>query len=185
MSGKAMGRLVAALLSGTLFGFGLALSGMIDPARVTGFLNLAAPRWDPSLLFVLGGAVGVARLGVVLCGRRPAPLLDDQFDLPQSTRIDKPLVLGAALFGVGWGLAGLCPGPALAAVSFGNPGVLLFVAAMAIGMIAHDRLRARAAPQPCALQSGALGTGRPRRLRPPRHGGKACGRSFWCSCGWA
>jgi uncharacterized membrane protein YedE/YeeE len=129
-----------ALLSGALFGFGLSLSGMVDPARVLGFLDIASGAWDPSLVFVLGGAVTVALAGVAIQRRLTRPLLDDQFHLPGNTQIDGRLVLGSALFGIGWGLAGFCPGPALSALALGLAPVVLFVAAMAAGMILHDRL---------------------------------------------
>ncbi len=126
-------RLVAALVAGLLFGAGLALSGMIDPARVLGFLDVTG-RWDPSLAFVLAGAVGVSTLGVLAMHRMRRPLLAAAFDLPTGRRIDVRLLAGAALFGVGWGLAGFCPGPALAALSLGLPKAVLFVAAMLAGM---------------------------------------------------
>ena len=127
-----------ALLSGTLFGLGLALSGMMDPARVLGFLDPAGSR-DPTLAFVLGGAVAVSALSVMLSRRMMRPLLVDRFDLPTRTRIDRPLILGAGLFGIGWGLSGFCPGPALASLSLGLPKSLLFVVAMLLGMALHDR----------------------------------------------
>ena len=131
-------RIVAALLSGTLFGLGLALSGMIDPARVLGFLDLAG-SWDPTLALVLGGAVSVSALSVVISHGMRRPLLAQRFDLPTRTKIDFPLILGTALFGIGWGLSGFCPGPALASLSLGLPKSLLFVGAMLIGMVLYDR----------------------------------------------
>jgi uncharacterized membrane protein YedE/YeeE len=138
-------RLLAALGSGALFGFGLALSGMVDPARVRGFLDvagIATGAWDPSLAFVLAGAVGVALVGFRLARRRDRPLLERRFDLPTRRDIDAPLVGGAVLFGIGWGLVGLCPGPAVAALSVAGAPVLLFVAAMVAGVLLHDRLLA-------------------------------------------
>lgn len=132
-------RVAAALLSGTVFGFGLALSGMIDPARVLGFLDVASGHWDPSLMFVLGGAVPVAALGVAIQRKLSHPAFDTGFHLPGAKAVDRRLVLGSGLFGIGWGLAGLCPGPALAALGSGLAPVLLFVGAMAAGMILHDR----------------------------------------------
>ncbi|MEJ5900097.1 MULTISPECIES: YeeE/YedE family protein [Ochrobactrum] len=132
-------RLAAALFAGALFGFGLSLSGMIDPSRVQGFLNIASGHWDPSLAFVLGGALLVAIPGVMLQRKLAKPVLDDSFHLPEKTQIDRPLLFGSALFGLGWGLAGFCPGPAVAALSIGLPQVWLFVAAMAAGMVIHDR----------------------------------------------
>lgn len=146
MTSSAFPRLVVSLLTGALFGFGLSLSGMVDPARVLGFLNVASGHWDPSLMFVLGGAVLVAVPGVMLQRRLARPLLDDQFHLPGKNAIDRRLVLGSAIFGAGWGLAGFCPGPAVSALSLGLAPVLLFVAAMAAGMILHDRLLAGRGP---------------------------------------
>lgn len=140
-----MMRIVVALGCGTLFGFGLALSGMADPARVLGFLNLAGD-WDPSLIFVLGGAVGVALPCVLLQRRLSRPLLDTGFHLPDKTGIDRRLVVGSALFGVGWGLAGFCPGPAIATLSLGLAPVVLFVATMAAGMVLFDRVIAPRLP---------------------------------------
>ena len=126
-------RTVVALASGLLFGLGLATSGMLDPARVLGFLDFAG-AWDPSLAFVLGGAVFVSMAGTRLAGRMPRPALAAKFDIPASRRIDGRLIAGSALFGIGWGLAGFCPGPALATVPFGIPKALIFVAAMLAGM---------------------------------------------------
>lgn len=133
-------RFAAALASGALFGFGLSWSGMINPARVLGFLNLASGHWDPSLMFVLGGALLVAVPGVFIQRRLKKPLLDQQFFMPEQNRVDARLVIGSALFGVGWGMAGFCPGPAVAGLALGMAPVILFVVAMAVGMIAHDRL---------------------------------------------
>ena len=140
-------RVVVALLAGALFGFGLSLSGMLDPARVLGFLDLASGHWAPSLAFVLGGAVLVALPGVMLQRRLRRPLLDDSFHLPEKTGIDGRLLAGSALFGAGWGLAGFCPGPAVSALSMGLVPVLLFVAAMAAGMMLHDRAIAGMLPR--------------------------------------
>ncbi|HEY0125394.1 MAG TPA: YeeE/YedE family protein [Rhizobium sp.] len=133
-------RFLAAIVSGALFGFGLSLSGMIDPARVLGFLDMASGHWDPSLIFVLGGAVIVAMPGVLFQRRLARPVLDGRFHLPGKTRVDAPLVIGSAIFGAGWGLAGFCPGPAVSALSMGLTPVFLFVGAMAVGMFVHDRL---------------------------------------------
>lgn len=135
-------RALAALCSGLLFGFGLALSGMMNPARVRGFLDVAG-AWDPSLAFVLAGAVAAAAAGVFVTRRMPAPVLDPEWHLPGKTAIDRRLVAGSALFGVGWGLAGFCPGPAVAALGSGVPMVAAFVVMMLIGMAVHDRLFAR------------------------------------------
>ncbi|HMO30956.1 YeeE/YedE family protein [Enterovirga sp.] len=143
MTGMSLARLAVALLAGALFGFGLSLSGMADPARVLGFLNLAGPHWDPSLAFVLGGALIVALPGLALQRRMARPVLDRDFHLPDTKAVDGRLVAGSALFGLGWGLAGFCPGPAVSLVATGLPSVLLFVAAMAAGMILHDRILAQ------------------------------------------
>lgn len=129
---------VAALAAGTLFGFGLALSGMLDPVRVQGFLDVFG-AWDPSLAFVLGGAVAVAMAGMAWIRRMSRPLLADRFHWPMNARIDTPLVIGSAIFGLGWGLGGFCPGPALASLSLGLTPTLVFVAFMLAGMVVHDR----------------------------------------------
>jgi len=126
------------LAAGTLFGLGLALSGMLDPVRVQGFLDIFGV-WDPSLAFVLGGAVAVAMAGMAWLRRMSRPLLADRFHWPVNTRIDAPLVIGSAIFGLGWGLGGFCPGPAMASLSLGLTPTLVFVAFMLAGMVAHDR----------------------------------------------
>ncbi|WP_281976593.1 YeeE/YedE family protein [Pseudorhizobium flavum] len=129
----------AALASGIVFGFGLSLSGMLNPARVQGFLNVFG-TWDPSLAFVLGGAVIVAFVGVQAMKRMRRPALGDRFHLPVNNRIDAPLLIGSALFGLGWGIGGFCPGPAVASLSIGLPQTALFVVAMMAGMTLHDRV---------------------------------------------
>lgn len=144
MSILAIARITVALLSGALFGYGLSLSGMVDPARVIGFLDIASGHWDPSLMFVLGGAVCVAFIAVAIQRRLPKPVLDTQFHIPERTDIDARLVSGSVLFGIGWGLAGFCPGPALSALTTGLTPVLLFIAAMIAGMLLHDRALAKA-----------------------------------------
>lgn len=126
-------KVLVALIAGLLFGIGLAMSGMLDPARVLGFLDVFG-AWDPSLAFVLGGAVTVSAIGTVVAARRHRPMLAGSFDTPTATRIDRPLLIGAAIFGIGWGLAGFCPGPALAALSLGLPKAVIFVVAMLAGM---------------------------------------------------
>jgi uncharacterized membrane protein YedE/YeeE len=125
-------RAAAALLAGTVFGVGLALAQMIDPRKVLAFLDVAGD-WDPSLLFVLGGAVLVSVLGFRFVLRRQAPLIDERFRLPTATAVDTALITGATIFGIGWGLGGYCPGPAVASLGFGNPEALWFVPAMMIG----------------------------------------------------
>ncbi|MBB4954349.1 putative membrane protein YedE/YeeE [Agrobacterium vitis] len=129
---------LASLACGVMFGFGLALSGMLDPARVQGFLDIFG-AWDPSLMFVLGGAVMVAMLGMMLVRTMARPILAETFNMPTKTRIDTPLVFGSALFGIGWGLGGFCPGPAIASLPLGYGASLFFVVAMVVGMVLHDR----------------------------------------------
>lgn len=132
----------AALLSGIVFGFGLSLSGMLNPVRVQGFLDVFG-NWDPSLAFVLGGAVIVAFIGVQVMKRMRHPVFDDSFHVPTNRKIDLPLVVGSALFGLGWGIGGFCPGPAVASLPVGVPQTVLFVVAMLIGMTFHDRVWSR------------------------------------------
>lgn len=136
-----MARAAAAGLAGVVFGLGLSLSQMVDPAKVLAFLDLAG-AWDPSLALVMGGALAVAAPAFAWA-RRPAarPLLAARFSMPERRAIDAPLLAGSALFGVGWGLGGLCPGPALAGLAAGEPRVWLFVAALGAGALAHDRWR--------------------------------------------
>jgi uncharacterized membrane protein YedE/YeeE len=123
------------VICGLLFGAGLAMSGMTDTARVLGFLDIAG-EWDPSLVFVMAGAVTTAAIGFHLVQRRQRPFYGTEFHLPQKTALDKPLVIGAAIFGVGWGLYGYCPGPAVAALVYGDLKTLVFLLAMLIGMAA-------------------------------------------------
>lgn len=127
-----MALILSSLVVGATFGFGLALSEMINPARVIGFLDVAG-RWDPTLLLVMGGALAVTLPLFPLILRRRAPLLDGQFALPTKTRVDGSLILGAVIFGAGWGLGGFCPGPVLAALASGLPSVVLFVISMLAG----------------------------------------------------
>lgn len=125
----------ASLLCGLIFGLGLAISGMADPAKVQNFLDLFG-IWDPSLAFVMGGAILVTAPGYLLLRRaRAQPLLAEKFQFPTRNDIDAPLLTGAGTFGVGWGLGGFCPGPALAAVPMAAPGTLVFVITMLIGMV--------------------------------------------------
>ncbi|WP_458759200.1 DUF6691 family protein [Afipia sp. TerB] len=121
------------LALGFLFGAGLVISGMADPAKVLNFLDLFG-TWDPSLAFVMGGAVVVAFLGYRLVLRRERPIVGSAFHLPTRNDIDVRLIAGPAIFGIGWGLGGFCPGPALAALGLGAAGTLIFVPAMLIGM---------------------------------------------------
>ena len=137
-----MTRSLAAFLAGLLFGLGLVVSQMIDPAKVLGFLDIAG-NWDPSLAFVMIGAIPVAAIGFRATRARPAPVLDIEFHGPSRTRVDVPLVTGSALFGIGWGLVGYCPGPALASLALGRWQSFVFVAAMLVGMFGY-RFRDRA-----------------------------------------
>jgi uncharacterized membrane protein YedE/YeeE len=125
---------VIPLISGTLFGVGLAVSGMINPAKVLGFLDLIGD-WDPTLAFVMGGAMAVMAPAWLIVRILRKPLAAEAFEIPTRRDIDVRLVGGAAVFGVGWGLVGLCPGPAIAALSIGGSPVLIFVAAMLAGMM--------------------------------------------------
>ena len=140
-------RLFPAFLSGVLFAFGLAIGGMTDPRKVIAFLDFAGD-WDPSLAFVMGGAVLVFSLAIRWSRRRTAPLFGDAFRLPTRRDIDTPLVAGAALFGIGWGLGGYCPGPALVGAMSFQSGALLFTGSMLAGMAifsAWQRMKSRGA----------------------------------------
>ena len=134
-------KVIVALLSGLLFGVGLSLGGMTQPAVVLGFLDIFG-QWDPRLLFVMAGAVPITALGYRVLRRRPRTLLEDRFRWPTSRRLDVRLVGGAALIGIGWGMAGYCPGPALAALSGGAPALLVLVASMFAGWWLAARLPA-------------------------------------------
>lgn len=129
----------SALLAGLLFGMGLLVSGMTDPAKVLAFLDLAG-AWDPSLALVLIGAIAAARVGFVLAARRQNTLLDTPLYLPEQRAADRRLFLGSALFGVGWGLAGFCPGPAVVAAGMGYGPAAVVVIAILAGMWVADRL---------------------------------------------
>lgn len=129
--------ILAAFALGLLFGAGLAFSHMMDPVYVLGFLDVAGD-WNPTLLFVMGGAVAAAAPGFVLARKRLHPLLGGAFQVPTRRDIDGRLLAGALLFGIGWGIAGLCPGPALAGLSTGMWQFLVFVPAMLAGMALHD-----------------------------------------------
>jgi uncharacterized protein len=135
-----MMRLLANFISGIIFGLGLALSGMSNPAKVQNFLDIAG-TWDPSLAFVMAGAIAVTATGYVWVMRRQQPMYDNQFDLPPTSPIDAQLLAGAAIFGVGWGLGGFCPGPAIASLALAAKGTVVFIAAMLIGISAAQFLR--------------------------------------------
>ena len=130
-----------AFVAGLVFGIGLIVSQMASPAKVIGFLDVAG-RWDPSLAFVMCGAIAVAAIGFALAGRRPTTLLGTPFLLPSTRIIDARLVGGALLFGIGWGLGGFCPGPAFVALGAGQVKAFVFVAAMLAGMLAFERIEA-------------------------------------------
>lgn len=137
-------RAILTLLSGVLFGLGVTISGMVNPMKVLNFMDLAGP-FDPTLLFVMGAGLAVTLAGYRIILRRNAPLFAERFHMPSLTAIDGRLVGGAALFGLGWGLSGFCPGPAVASLVFGARESLIFVAAMAIGMVATRLLAGRPA----------------------------------------
>ncbi len=132
-------RSIAALAGGLIFGLGLAISQMVNPQKVLGFLDFTGD-WDPSLVFVLGGAVVVAFIAFRLVLKRDTPVFGARFSHPDKTRIDGPLIIGAVLFGVGWGLVGLCPGPAIAALAYGMEESVWFVAALLAGLGIARRL---------------------------------------------
>lgn len=138
-----MRTILLALLIGLVFGAGIALSGMANPAKVLNFFDLAGD-WDPSLAFVMGGALLVAVPGYRLVLRRERPLCDTRFHLPASRRIDLPLVGGSALFGVGWGMSGFCPGGVVPALGLGESSAFAFTGAMLAGIVLAGSLRARA-----------------------------------------
>jgi hypothetical protein len=139
--------ILTSLVAGLLFGLGLIVSQMVDPAKVQAFLDIAG-HWDPSLALVMGGAVVVGLAGFLLAGQRSTSLLGEPMRLPETRRIDTPLVVGSAVFGAGWGLVGYCPGPAIAALGMGEPKAVLFVFAMVAGMGIYEALeRRRLVPQ--------------------------------------
>lgn len=134
---------------GLLFGWGLLLSGMADPGKVLGFLDLAG-SWDPSLAFVMGGAIAVGFFAFGTARKRTTNFFGGALHLPTSRDVDKPLVIGALLFGAGWGLAGFCPGPGIVSMASGQPKGLVFVVAMIVGMVifeVSDRMM-RTTPSP-------------------------------------
>lgn len=156
--------LISALAAGLLFGLGLTVSHMIDPAKVLGFLDLAGD-WDPSLALVMVGALAVTVPAYALARRLDAPLCGAKFSPPVKGRIDHRLIAGALLFGIGWGLVGYCPGPALASIGFGSGRTLLFVAAMLLGMAsfaALNRDRAPSAPHHDSGHPPSASAARPR-----------------------
>jgi uncharacterized membrane protein YedE/YeeE len=139
-----------ALLAGAVFGIGLIVSGMADPAKVLGFLDLAG-AWDPSLAFVMGGAILVGVVAFSFARKRTVSLLGLQMRMPAATQVDRRLVGGGLLFGIGWGLAGFCPGPAVVALGMGEQKALVFVAAMLVGMGLFELLERRKALRPAPV----------------------------------
>ncbi len=136
-----------AFLAGLVFGIGLLLSGMADPAKVLGFLDLAG-SWDPSLALVMVGAIAVATIGFAVARRRTTSLLGTPIRLPTKRSIDRRLVVGSTLFGAGWGLAGFCPGPALVALGMGEGKAIVFVVAMLAGMGLFELIESRRSARP-------------------------------------
>jgi len=131
-------RTILAVVSGLAFGLGLIASGMTNPARIKAFLDLLG-HWDPSLAFVMAGAIAVGLPAFALARRRRTAWSGDTIEIPSSTTIDRRLIAGGVLFGIGWGIAGFCPGPALVAMSFGPSAAWIFGVAMLAGMVIHDR----------------------------------------------
>lgn len=138
--------LFSAFAAGLVFGMGLILSGMTDPGKVIGFLDVAG-HWDPSLAFVMGGAILVGFFAFALAGRRAHSFLGGAMHLPRTRDIDRRLIAGSAVFGIGWGLAGFCPGPALVSFGSGVDQAAIFVAAMLGGMLVYSAAERLARPQ--------------------------------------
>lgn len=134
---------ISTFIAGLLFGGGLTVSQMVNPEKVISFLDVTG-NWDPSLAFVMGGALLVTLIGYKLVLKRSGPMFDDKFRLPTRKDIDAPLLTGAALFGIGWGLAGLCPGPALASASFAGLNAYIFVGTMVLTIFVFRLFKARA-----------------------------------------
>ena len=147
-----MQRLIPAFLIGLLFGLGIVISGMGNPAKVLNFFDFAG-TWDPSLIFVMGGALAVTFIGYRFVLARNRPLADERFHVPTSRTIDARLIGGAAVFGVGWGMAGFCPGGALPVIGTGRIEVLLFVAAMIAGIFTAQALTRLAQGKPGVSQT--------------------------------
>ena len=142
-----MRNLVPGLIVGVIFGAGLALSDMVNPARVQAFLDVAG-AWDPTLMFVMGAALVPSAIAYLLRRRMTRPLLGERFSIPESRTLDRQLLIGAAMFGIGWGLAGFCPGPAVAGLVLGAWQPWLFVGAMLAGMMLHHLFTGTRAPAP-------------------------------------
>lgn len=132
-------RFLSIFLCGLIFGLGLAVSGMLNPVKVNAFLDLAG-SWDPSLAFVMGGGLTVNAVFFHLL-KRPSPYFAETFSLPSLIHLDRPVLIGAALFGIGWALGGLCPGPAIASLAYGSNDAVVFFLAMAVGLVLGQRLK--------------------------------------------
>jgi uncharacterized protein len=140
-----MNKILSAFLIGAVFGIGIAISGMANPAKVLNFFDIAG-TWDPSLLFVMGGALVTAAIGYrVLFGAREKPVFETGYALPTSRRIDAELIGGSAVFGIGWGISGFCPGGAIPALGLGYAETFIFIAAMMAGIVVARALKARTA----------------------------------------
>lgn len=133
---------VVSLIAGLVFGIGLIAAGMTNPMKVKGFLDLFG-KWDPSLALVMGGAIAIGVVGFMLTKGRKTSLTGEPMQLPSNTTIDGRLIFGGILFGAGWGIAGLCPGPAIAVAATGSVPVIIFTVTMLVGMAIHDRLLKR------------------------------------------
>ena len=133
-------RVLSALIVGVVFGLGLTISGMIDPAKIIAFLDVTG-AWDPTLLVVMGSALAVSFAGYRVALAREKPVFEPGFQLPTKTAIDRPLLIGSALFGAGWGLSGLCPGPAISAAALGQAEIYVFLFALLAGMLMKDGVK--------------------------------------------
>lgn len=152
-----MRSLLSPFLIGSLFGGGLIISGMTNPAKVQNFLDLFG-AWDPSLAFVMGGALTVTLIGFRVVLRRPAPLDAPRFDLPRSAEVTKSLVIGSVLFGIGWGLAGLCPGPALAVIPLAPAQASVFFVGLVGGVLLHEMWQQRRTEAAPSFGTGSTGS---------------------------
>lgn len=151
-----MNRIVSAFLIGGLFGLGIVIAGMANPAKVLNFFDIAG-TWDPSLAFVMGGGLAVAFVGYrLVLGRRARPVFEQAFSLPTKRQIDRELVGGAAVFGIGWGIAGFCPGGAIPALGLGYSQTVFFVAAMVAGIFIGRAIRTRLASSTKPAQGAAV-----------------------------
>ena len=131
---------IVALLIGAVFGGGLYLAGMTNPSKIVNFLDIAG-TWDPSLIFVMGGGIPVAAIGFFVVKKREKPLIFDEIQVPTHGVIDRPLVIGSVLFGVGWGVSGLCPGPAFASALLEPAIIIPYLMALVLGSLAYDRIQ--------------------------------------------